>query len=434
MFSTRNYERYLHILLIFCLFVIPSLSNAEDGDPCIPQVAESELYITYVNLNAIDHPSANEGYSYTDYPDNIFVSQGTYNYNLHFSISGSKYFAILMDINADGDFNDPGEVLESSFTVDVEAGGLVTMPVLPDADVETVIRVVVSGDPIYSEELCDAVLFPGWMGEIEDFPAVYLRGPDKDWDIIVSAGLFIPGHGSLNCGDVKFRVEAINCAGNTNAIYPYPLALSVIVYDHANGQTFVNPNPNLSYLQRSFSVSFSNGNEQDISVPIQNTPTPPFSPNKPYRILYGHDYDPTIPDIDDDCNNAGHDYEILRINKFPRCRKMEPIRPLIGIEDDYSRSNRRTEVLLEFSNDLKVMPNPFQESFSLNYQLAVEGPISIGVFDMLGKQVALIEQNTQHPSGLFQREIELSTLPPGAYYLVLQGRDFYKSEKLIKLN
>jgi hypothetical protein len=65
-------------------------------------------------------------------------------------------------------------------------------------------------------------------------------------------------------------------------------------------------------------------------------------------------------------------------------------------------------------------PNPFRESTTLDYNLPVDGKVSIEIRDMLGKLVMVIADNTQESAGEHTRVIDGSDLVLGVYTATLR--------------
>jgi len=78
----------------------------------------------------------------------------------------------------------------------------------------------------------------------------------------------------------------------------------------------------------------------------------------------------------------------------------------------------RTDVIIKADN-LKIYPNPFQENFTLDFELAQASKVSIYLVDMMGKVVHQVYQETYLETGIYQELIALSNLPQGIYQLVM---------------
>ncbi|MGE5848268.1 MAG: T9SS type A sorting domain-containing protein, partial [Ignavibacteria bacterium] len=75
-------------------------------------------------------------------------------------------------------------------------------------------------------------------------------------------------------------------------------------------------------------------------------------------------------------------------------------------------------------------PNPFNPETIIKYQLANEGKVSLKVFDILGKEKAVLVNEIQN-AGLHQIEFNASNLSSGVYFYTLNAGDFSKTLKLL---
>lgn len=109
-----------------------------------------------------------------------------------------------------------------------------------------------------------------------------------------------------------------------------------------------------------------------------------------------------------------------------------------GISDIYCHHLSAAEFGLSikpsspFISQLSIAPNPFENHFSLHYQLTQKGKISISVIDILGKAVMQIADNQLEFTELQHCTIDASCLSKGVYFLRLQGNDFVETLKIWK--
>jgi hypothetical protein len=78
-------------------------------------------------------------------------------------------------------------------------------------------------------------------------------------------------------------------------------------------------------------------------------------------------------------------------------------------------------------------PNPFNPTTVIRYQLPAAGPVILGVFDILGREVAVLVRETQAAGGHDVRWVA-SGLPTGVYYLRLTtgGQSVSRTMSLIR--
>lgn len=75
-------------------------------------------------------------------------------------------------------------------------------------------------------------------------------------------------------------------------------------------------------------------------------------------------------------------------------------------------------------------PNPFNPSTRIRYSVQSSGPVTLKVFDLLGKQVATLVDEVKQP-GAYDFQWVADGLPSGVYHYRLQGVDGTSSRKLV---
>ena len=73
-------------------------------------------------------------------------------------------------------------------------------------------------------------------------------------------------------------------------------------------------------------------------------------------------------------------------------------------------------------------PNPFNPKTVINYQVPVEGLISIKVYDVLGNEIKTLVDEQKSP-GIYSVELDASQLTSGIYFYKLTSDDFSSPEK-----
>ncbi|MBU6340817.1 MAG: T9SS type A sorting domain-containing protein [Bacteroidetes bacterium] len=89
----------------------------------------------------------------------------------------------------------------------------------------------------------------------------------------------------------------------------------------------------------------------------------------------------------------------------------------MGIPDERQETNG---INYQKEGDFELFPNPASQSVTLQYQLRQAETITIYLFNSLGSLVETIEDQDQQPAGNFSRQLELTHLAAGMYYVVLQ--------------
>lgn len=77
-------------------------------------------------------------------------------------------------------------------------------------------------------------------------------------------------------------------------------------------------------------------------------------------------------------------------------------------------------------------PNPFNPSTVINYQIKDKGFVSLKIYDMLGKEIAELVNETQE-SGEYSVNFNASSLPSGVYIYSLRVNDFVQNHKMTLL-
>lgn len=91
--------------------------------------------------------------------------------------------------------------------------------------------------------------------------------------------------------------------------------------------------------------------------------------------------------------------------------------------------------LYNFSNDinLQYFPNPFSETFTLQFELPESTPMSINLYDVRGVQVGQLQSQGTLRSGLHTYHFSDATLPQGVYLLHLRLKDEHLTFRIVRL-
>jgi chitinase len=87
---------------------------------------------------------------------------------------------------------------------------------------------------------------------------------------------------------------------------------------------------------------------------------------------------------------------------------------ITGIEDHYVQSIPQT---LQLEQNY---PNPFNPTTAISYQLLANSFVSLKVYDLLGREIAVLVQGTQ-PAGTYTVRFDAASLPSGVYVYRLTG-------------
>jgi photosystem II stability/assembly factor-like uncharacterized protein len=77
-------------------------------------------------------------------------------------------------------------------------------------------------------------------------------------------------------------------------------------------------------------------------------------------------------------------------------------------------------------------PNPFNPITTISYQLPFSGPVTIKVYDLLGREVATL-LNEEKSAGSYEVNFNASGISSGIYFYKLQADSFSETKKLILL-
>jgi hypothetical protein len=75
-------------------------------------------------------------------------------------------------------------------------------------------------------------------------------------------------------------------------------------------------------------------------------------------------------------------------------------------------------------------PNPFNPSTSIKYTIPKAGIVTLKVYDVLGKEIALLVNETKQP-GVYNVDFNASNLASGIYFYRIDAGDFSSVKKMI---
>ena len=119
---------------------------------------------------------------------------------------------------------------------------------------------------------------------------------------------------------------------------------------------------------------------------------------------------------------AGSNYLFIGVTKMGVWRRsLEGV--MLPVEDD--KSNLPNEYSL-----MQNYPNPFNPSTSINYKIIKPGMVYLRVFDLLGREVAVLV-NEEKNAGSFNVSFNASHLTSGIYYYQLRTNDYLETKKMV---
>ncbi|MCH8942325.1 MAG: T9SS type A sorting domain-containing protein [Bacteroidetes bacterium] len=75
-------------------------------------------------------------------------------------------------------------------------------------------------------------------------------------------------------------------------------------------------------------------------------------------------------------------------------------------------------------------PNPFNPSTVISFQLSSVSKVSLKVYDLLGREVAVLV-NEEKPAGIYKVNFNAGNLPSGVYFYKMKAGSFVQTKKLI---
>lgn len=103
------------------------------------------------------------------------------------------------------------------------------------------------------------------------------------------------------------------------------------------------------------------------------------------------------------------------------------------VVDDFEDTTVPVRDELTIPNSLKIFqnyPNPFNASTVINYQLSVTSNVKIIVYDVLGREVAVLVNEEKLP-GSYEVIFSASNLASGTYFFVLRAGNFSETKKML---
>ncbi len=146
--------------------------------------------------------------------------------------------------------------------------------------------------------------------------------------------------------------------------------------------------------------------------------------------------------IGENITSGKYDKPISHINVLRTIEKMFALPPA-GIDsadgsitdcwiNDVLYSEDNTDGALDnFSLDQNY-PNPFNPATTINYQIPVNGVVSLKVFDLLGREVAQV-MNEEQQAGRYSVQFDAKDLSSGLFFYQLQSGNFTGIKKMLLL-
>lgn len=105
----------------------------------------------------------------------------------------------------------------------------------------------------------------------------------------------------------------------------------------------------------------------------------------------------------------------------------------VDFNGNFEYFNLNNEVNIGIPADFELSqnyPNPFNPSTKINYDLPVDGKVSIKLFDMSGKEVATLV-NEVKTAGYYSVDFNASSLSSGIYFYSISANNFTATKKMM---
>lgn len=95
--------------------------------------------------------------------------------------------------------------------------------------------------------------------------------------------------------------------------------------------------------------------------------------------------------------------------------------------------DRETTLPVIEGNSLLVRPNPFRNTAIIDYELAKDSPVWIGLHDLTGKVLHVFVNQMEQVAGAHQYHLSAAQLPSGAYWVAMRTPDTVLTKQIIIL-
>ena len=116
------------------------------------------------------------------------------------------------------------------------------------------------------------------------------------------------------------------------------------------------------------------------------------------------------------------------LNWYPEyAERWDPDVLIVGVEAD-------NDVLPEEFALIQNYPNPFNPTTKIKYSIPSAGKVKLAVYDILGKEIAVLVNDKQQSAGTYVLDFDGSRYSSGVYFyrIITQGRIITQKMMLIK--
>ncbi|MBS1551564.1 MAG: T9SS type A sorting domain-containing protein [Bacteroidetes bacterium] len=107
----------------------------------------------------------------------------------------------------------------------------------------------------------------------------------------------------------------------------------------------------------------------------------------------------------------------------------------IDFNGNFEYFNLSNEVIVGIPSGFDLLqnyPNPFNPTTSINFELPVDGNVSLKIYDMSGKEVMILV-NEVRSAGYYSVNFNAANLPSGIYFYTLSAENFTATKKMMLL-
>ena len=144
-------------------------------------------------------------------------------------------------------------------------------------------------------------------------------------------------------------------------------------------------------------------------------------------------------------NNSGKDYHIDLTTGGSQTQVVNSVSFVIHYDDDTWDNNNSQDYNFALSVPTSVRevnaiptttllmpayPNPFNPSTNVEFRIENSGIIRLSVFDMLGREIAVLVHETK-PPGIYRVRWDASCQPSGIYFAILNAAGKREIQKMV---
>lgn len=181
-------------------------------------------------------------------------------------------------------------------------------------------------------------------------------------------------------------------------------------------------------------------NGQIFSLEYKGSGNPADSVNWELKVIYDIFVESGVPGLSprlfygspaEDMDKDGKD-EYVFVNYAPDFGDWADDVPLKVIEISVTSTDvkEQSDVLPSQTRLMQNYPNPFNPSTTIRYELASAADVRLGVFDMLGREVAVLVEGRRE-AGSYTMTFDAKQLPSGVYFARLQAGQSVQTQRML---